>query len=366
MKKLFFFFSLLTVLFLFACSWQAPSEIQIKGSPSLKFSLDMDFSEMFKEMMNDAFLTTDNKVVIQNCVNAPEFMTFLIHVDLCKDQTIDLSGIPDIGNPSGIVNIPVDRKLFDSNTKLPVNNFNNNLKGFKFDTDNIKSNLFVDGSRIVEKLGINISLDSVSSTINGFTEQRTSGVDLKSKIYNGREIPAGGENFSDIVKPALEKHEEMEINLSVVLKSGAIDVTYLRDPEIKVELVIWLPLVFKAEDKAEIKLPGFDGMGNFLNSLTESGMIEYLKLNIGLNVNPFREGKFVIQNPVNEYKIIELSMSANAIGFELTEEKVKYFDNTFTPDFKISFAENARLGIPKALKIMNVSMDAKINHTIEL
>jgi hypothetical protein len=322
----------------------------------------MDFSEMFKEMMNDAFVTTDNKVVIQNCVNAPDYMTFLIHVDLCN-QKIDLG----IGNQSGIINIPADRNLINSNTKLPVNNFKKNLEGFKFDTDNIKSNLFVDGSPIVEKLEIKISLDSVSKNISGFTYPRTSGVDLKSKIYNGREIPAGGENFSGIVKPSLEDNKEMEINLSVVLKSGNINADVLRDPEIKVELVIWLPLVFKAEDKAAIKLPGFDGMGNFLNSLTASGMIEYLNLNIGLNVNPFKEGKFVIQNPVNGYEIIRLGMSANAIGFELTEEDVKYFnDNTFTPDFKIAFAQGARLGIPKALKIMNVSMGARINHTIEL
>jgi len=368
MKKLFFFFTLLLILFFIsACNWQVPSKIQIKGNPSLKFSLGMDFSEMFKEMMNDAFNTNDNTVVIQNCVNAPNYMTFLIHVDLCN-QEIDLSEITGSGNQSGSISIPPKTNLIPpQKTKLPVNNFKKNLEGFKFDAENIKSSLFVGGSSIVDKLTINVFMDSHSEVINGFTNPKTGGIDLKNRIYYGTEIPVGGRDFSEIVRPSLENHNEMEINLSVDLKAGIVDTADLREPNLKVELVIWLPLVFKADDNAAIKLPGFDGMGEFINSLTKSGMIEYLKLDIGLNENPFKNGKFVIQNPKDGYEIIKLGMTGNAIGFVLKEENVKYFnDNTFIPDFKISFAQNATLGIPKTLKLMSVSMDARINHTIDL
>jgi len=368
MKKFFFFFPLLTVLFFMsACKWRVPSEIQVKGSPALKFSLDMDFSEMFKEMMDDAFKTDDKTVVIQNCINAPEHMTFLIHVDLLN-QGINLGEEIPPADPSGNINLPLDTPLISPQiTKLPVNNFSKNLEGFTFDTDNIKSSLFVDGSPIVDKLKINITLDSQSEVINGFTTPKTSGIDVNSKTYSRTAMPDGGEDFSDIVKPSLVNHREMEINLSVDLKAGTIPAADLNDPKIKVELVIWLPLVFKADDEAAIKLPGFDGMGDFLNSLTESGMIDYLKLDIGLNVNPFKEGKFVMQNHANGYEILRMDMTGNAIGIVLSQEKIKYFnDNTFTPEFKILYSKGGELGIPKTLKVMSVSMNAKIDHTIEL
>jgi hypothetical protein len=271
-------------------------------------------------------------------------------------------------NPEG--EFPLSKRILlidNEQISLPLSTFGEILENFTFKPDGIVAKLFINGSDIVKK--VNIELDSNYASQEDIDAKNitlgSSGIDPSKKIYEGDKIPNGGVsiNISDFLK----KHENLEIALNVFLEEGTeISVDLLSNPSITVELVIWLPLVFIAGDSSEIKFPEFEGLGDFLISLTESGVIESLKLQIGLNENPFKNGEFVIRDTSGGY-IISCPITNTSVGFELTEGNVKYINNnkdTFAPEFSIKFNDGATLGIPKELKIMSVSMDAQLLYEI--
>jgi hypothetical protein len=239
------------------------------------------------------------------------------------------------------------------------------LPGFKFNTANIKSKLYVDGTPLVDKVKIKMDLNSTEQ-INNKMSRQSSGIESGGE-YSGVDLPSGGVDVN--VYSFLDKQEDLKINLDVSLAAGTtINAADLDNPEIAVELVIWLPLEFIAGDNAEFKLP-FDGMGEFLISIAESEMIENLSLNIGLNKNPFSGGKFVIQNLADGYKI-ECPIEEASIGFNIKKEDVDYInkekENQLDFQFNITFNKDAVLGIHRTLKIMTVSLEANVDHTISL
>jgi hypothetical protein len=387
MKKSFSFFSLLSILFLIlACDWQVPSKIQIKGSPSVTFAIGIDFSEMFREMMRDAFYDSEHdrdNLVIQDCINAPEWMTFLIRVGLVDyDQEIEGS-INDAVEVGGNFTLPEDVHLIQTETTLLFSEFGNFLKDFIFNTDEIESSLFINISDDPMFGDIKIKLDFVDSTpspknvidgkISEISKKSSDFFNINDREYTGVGVPAGSAAVD--IKDFLNEKEDIVIKLDVFLeKNTSYPIALLNKLkeqnklDIDVELFIWLPLVFESESEAELNLPGFEGLGGFLRSLSESGMIEYLKLEIGLNKNPFKDGEFVIRD-ADEYEITAFPMDETAMGFELKEDAIKYIndrEDKFEPEFIISFDEKTKLGIPKKLEIMTVSVDAKINHTIKI
>jgi hypothetical protein len=371
MKKIISFFSFLLILFLIsACNWQIPSKIQLKGSPSLKFALDMDFSEMFREMMGDAFYTGDNNIVIQDCThNAIQDMTFLIRVGLV-DEALDAGSILD--NPT--VPLPTDKKIFSNRVELPLSSLGNFLEGFKFNTAGINSSLFIDGSAIVDKIKLNLKFTDSQGQIHQVINNEkitpgASGVNPASKVYDIKNvIPPGGRPIDALARQFVGAKEDLTIDLDVILEAGPYSASLLNNSRVAVELVFWLPLIFESDGTPELKMPGFDGMGDFLKSLSDAGMIKYLKLQIGLNSNPFQNGNFVVLNTEdNNAEVFKIQMTGTSMGFELGEERLNYINNNpFSPDFKILFKEGALLRIPRTLKLMSVSLDAKIDHTIEI
>jgi hypothetical protein len=375
MKKIISFFSFLLILFLIsACNWQIPSKIQLKGSPSLKFALDMDFSEMFREMMGDAFNSNNEAIAIQDCTNnAIQDMTFLIRVGLV-DEAIDINSIFGTlppGNPT--VPLSTDTKLFSNRVELPLSSLGNFLEGFKFNTTGIKSSLFIDGSDIVEHIKLDLKFTDSQGQIhpvinNDIIPRGASGVNPTGKAYDKNVIPPGGRSIDTLARQFVGAKEDLTIDLDVILSAGAYSASLLNNSRVAIELVFWLPLVFEpVPPKAEFILPGFEGMGEFLKSLSESGMIESLKLQIGLNRNPFKDGDFIIRDAHDGYEI-ECPMSETLIGFEIKKNDIKHINdnkNTFKPEFKILFDGKDTLRIPRTLKLMSVSLGAEINHTID-
>jgi hypothetical protein len=112
-------------------------------------------------------------------------------------------------------------------------------------------------------------------------------------------------------------------------------------------------------------------MGEFLVSLTESDMINSLKLEIGLSQNPFSEGEFVIRNNETDetFYDIKCPMGDKFIEFNIGEKDVKYINEKkekYNPEFRISFDDSDTLRIPKTLKIMTISLEAEVDHTISI
>jgi hypothetical protein len=378
MKKFFTFLSFTPVLLLvFACDLQTPKAIQIKGSPELKFTANWEV-DFFSDMMKSAFGgDNDNGPDIYECINAPGYKTFLIRIEIFNDSVslknllnnnntnIDDTNV-QINNISG--KYKLDKEIIlasSSNDKisLPFSGFVDYLDGFKFKTDDIKSKLYVNGSDIVS--AITIELTNGSSL--GSTKV------TKGSLPNGAHttlsaLPDDYGSKSDVF-PAdlLNNANHMNIGYKIYLaKNEEIDTTWLNEDHfLKAELVIWIPLVFKAgEDGAKLTFDSFKGIGDFLTSMSESGFIESLNFAVGMNANPFKDGTLVIGDSSHE---IKNPMSANALNFTLNEEDVKYInENSFDPEFIISFERNAEIGIPKIFRITTVSLTAKLSYTVEL
>jgi hypothetical protein len=366
MKKFFTFLSFTPVLLLvFACDLQTPKAIQIKGSPELKFTANWEV-DFFSDMMQSAFGgDSDNGPDIYECINAPGYKTFLIRMKIF-DDSVDLNNKVSNTNNSEKFTLPQKIDLASSNNdpiELPFSGFKDYLDGFKFKTNDIKSKLYVDGSEIVSAIKIKLT-DSVSlepTTVTPSSLQNNAHTTLSALPDNDGGI--------DNIFPAslLNNNNDVKIGYEIYLDSGTeIEASWLnKNHSFKAELVIWIPLVFEAgETGAELTFDSFKGIGDFLTSMSESGFIESLKIAVGMNANPFKDGTLVIRD--DSYKI-ENPMSANALNFTLSEKDVKYINEyNFDPEFIISFERNAEIGIPKIFRITTVSLTAKLSYTVEL
>jgi hypothetical protein len=389
MKKIFSLFSLLLILFI-VLSCELPENIHIKGNPKLKFAAGLDFSEEFREMMRNAFYDGENdqdNLVILDCTNDTlKWMTFLIRVGLVDfDQEIT-GDIVSIEVPGNTFTLPDDVHLIQTSTTFHFSEFGKFLKGFNFGTDatnKIESSLFIISSDALFD-NIKINLDFVDSDgehiksgiSNGNISNKPSGINLNGGEYKGVGVPTGGVSVD--VTEFFNNEEDIKIKLDVFLEKNteypAALLEKLREQnkqEIDVELVMWLPLFFEAGDAAEFNLPGFEDLGEFLYSLTadSDNMIKSLKLEIGLDNNPFQDGAFIVRNTKDEKEIFKVAMDADAITFDVRAEDIDYINgienkDNFITESIIKFSKGAKFGIPRTLKIMSIAMEAGIEHTI--
>jgi hypothetical protein len=348
-----------------------PDKIHFTGTPKFKFAAGLDFTDVFADLMGEAFNIGGENLIVQNCVNAPDCMTYLIRMELVN-QDIPTSDIPGY-TPGGNFTSSEEKKLISVNPTLPLSDFGNTLDGFKFNTANIQSKIYVDGSSIVEK--INIKLDF--KEIEQFNENipcKSSGIE-NSGEYRGENLPAGGKSVD--IKTFLENQENLEINLDVSLPAGKeISADDLINPWITVELLVWLPLDFKYGAASEFKLNGLDDLGDFLFSLTTDSddMVKSLKLEIGFDNNPFKDGKFIVRNIKDNEEIFDVNMDSDSISFNVSSKDIAYInefkeknnDAEFETESIIKFDKSSTLKIPKTLKIMSIAMEADLENTISI
>jgi len=371
MRKCYFYLSLaLAVLLVFACNFEIPSAVQIKGNPSLRFTANMDFSDIFSDITNEAF-GSENNTTIQKCKNVPNVQTFLIRMEIINETfSIDQDLFTTSG---GFITVPISQTVYstkDSDTdavELSFTNFGDILEGFKFSEEGIESKLFVNAPE-----GFNIELKFGTAgdiTIVNFTNPKTSGINLSSDEYAGTALPPGGESI-DIAK-YLVKQEDMEIEIDIILRAGTHPAALLNSPVV-VELVVWLPLVFEADGVvnvdgiagAELKLPNLEGVGSFISEMPD--MVKSLSLNIGLNQNPFTNGIIIVRS---EELSIKNPLSGPSFNFAFSESDIKFItspDNSFEPEFCIFMKNGSILEIPKEFRIMTISIEAKLDHTIDI
>ena len=397
-KYLSFLFIILIIFSVNSCDWQVPSEIHIKGSPSLKLAVGMDFSETFKSMMDNAFNSDGNDLIIQSCpkaVNTPfNLMTFLIRIKIAEitiddfKKKFNISQIQSIlgGGSSKLKDFSFLNPAFnndypisdsgDDSISLPLN-FGDILDGFLFNDEIIKSKVFISGSDIANVLKVKLdfnfiddngAVENVLQEISDFTPQ-ASGIDPDVKVYNGFELPSGG---ADDIFPAtfINKNGNLVIDYQILIDNDkpVNAAMFNDDANVQVELLVWFPLKFETSPDrgAVFKLVDFDVMGDFFNSISESGIIEAIKLQIELNVNPFEDGKLIITNETDGKIINCPPMTPKIITLNFTEDDVKYINNNlFKPKFSIVFNDlGDDLPIPRELKIMTVSVDTVINYSI--
>jgi hypothetical protein len=390
MKKIISFFSFLSILF-FVFSCDLPENIHVTGSPKLRFAAGLDFSEEFREMMHDAFYDSESErdnLVIQDCTNdSIRWMTFLIRVGLV-DYNQEIEGSIDDYEISGdFFTLPADVQLIKTETTLHFSEFGNFMEGFRFATDGtnkIESAFFIKSSNAIFN-SINIELDfadldetPIKSGFNGKISNKPSNINLAANEYKGIGIPKGGVEVD--ITEFLNDDKNVKIKLFVFLeKDTEYPVTLLNKLkennklDVDVELVIWLPLVLEAGKDAELKLLGFEDLGEFLYSLTvdSDDMIKSLKLEIGLDNNPFNGGTFIVRNTEDNNEIFKVGMDADSIAFDVRAEDIAYINRIegkekFETESVVKFHEGAQLRIPRTLKIMSIALEAEIDYTISL
>jgi hypothetical protein len=272
---------------------------------------------------------------------------------------------------------------------IPPADLGDFLDGFEFDTDRIEYKLYISGSSIVDKLaiylyfGVNAQaktgtpfiVKDKNTTLPRQEAQITTGIVDGKEVYTGTDIPEGGKPV-DQLEQIFNSDQDLEIGYRVFLEAGTvIDPDWLdTEHDITVEIVIWLPLEFKAkgdkkvngQEGAEITLPDLGGVGGFIASLTNSGYIDRLDLTIELNENPFPGGTLIIRN--DSIKDITNPLTGNNLVIKLDTDTIEQINavSSFEPEFSIFMKNGDDLKIPKELRIMTVTMDAGVNHTIEI
>jgi hypothetical protein len=391
MKKICAFSVLaLITLIIFACT--IPSSIEIKGTPSFELAVDMDFSDMFSEMMEGAFGSDDNELKVLECTHSSlSEKTFLIYMNILEDDLAsDING-SSLNSLSDKDPISSDFTLVSTKEKptlleldpitLPISGFGDFLDGFKFDEDKIKSNIYISSSDsdIAESIGIKLKFNSGSEKTSDNSTGKSSGISSSADKYEKDDIPADGLFSSKDVFPPelLNDHDPMDIDFTIYLKNGEeFNTEWLTKADIKVELVIWIPLIFEPDEDdgklttvngekgAELKLPGLEALGSFISDLPE--LIKSLDLAIGMNTNPFQDGSLVIRNDNNVFnhnKLID-----NKLHFSFKEDEIKKINEmeTFEPEFSIFIPKGKNLKIPRDFRIVTFSLGAEIDLVIEL
>lgn len=361
MKRLFSFFPLLLVfLGVLACDLEIPTVVEIRGTPSLKLNVNLDFNELFQDMFDDAFDSEDNEMVVLDCIHDSIVnKTFVISMLLYNEKR-DIPEIPSDGD------VTANLELVNSKTTLTLGNFDGFLDGFLFKKQDIKSKLFIGGSDIVDEFETTLSYGNPEISIDhkGKTTPPDSGISRDDKEYEESALMSGGIDID--ISDYLSKKIDMEMELKIVLPAGNYDPDDFSDATVRVELVIWLPMVFVPEgDEAEFKLPGFEELGNLFSSLAEAEMFKSIKVEVEIAPeNPFVEGKLVIRNkndPVYKFPEREMKQEAFEIFFEKKDLDYINSRENIELEFIILYDNNEELPIQKNLNIMSISIEAEIS-----
>ena len=395
MKKIYVLLMMVFAAF-FACT--LPSSIEIKGSPKLRFSANMDFSNMFNGMMSDAFGSgasgsgTSGNITQQDCVNVPDVQTFIIRMEILNDDfplEIDHPTEPTIVIVDGVTielkppdngKYTLDEKLELASTSstggepisVPLSSLAEVLNGFEF-KDSVKASFYISGSDFINIVNVELDFGDEKVEISGI-DARASGIDTTSDFYTETKIPEGGHIIEGFAEKFLNAKNDLEVTFDIFCPEGeTIDLAWFNEEKkatvtVVAELVIWLPLEFVAPEPegADLNFPAsfFDGAGQFVKSSTE--FMKSLKLDIGMNTNPFKSATLIVQSGDID---IQNPLGAKSLLFNISEddmEKIKAQGASFSPTFSIHFNKGGELVIPRNFKITTVSLVAYLDFVKDL
>lgn len=393
MKKICAFPGVILILFfVFACT--LPSEIEVTGSPSIKFAANMDFGHYFSGMMDNSVNSDSHTKTIPGTNPTLEYRVFILRMEIFRKENykceVDESSF--VGDQGNIlingVEIPVDRvetdKKFvvledeaviassDDPHTTSFKGLEDYLEGFEF--VGIQSKIYISGTKLADSVSIDLHRvipgqpDEILVKEGDITEKIPSGLESVEE-YPGLELPPGGTNIdiADIIntggdlhikyKIYLPKHSEIEYDL--------FDETHT----IVAEIVIWLPMTFESiVEDAKFKFPDFfNGITDVLKSLSGTGCIEDMGIKIAIDpLNPFGHGIFIMSDAA--YGDINSTLDEHNFFINLTKEELDYInDNPFDPSFTVTYPEiHSLLEIPKGdIMITTVTLDAKLNYNAE-
>jgi len=399
MNKFFAFPGIILILFfVFACTM--PSEIEIKGSPSLEFNINMDLNDYFSDMIDNA-LNVDNEVKTIPCTN-PTLKTkvFLLHMEIFRKEdykcekdeasfggdnddkgTITINGVEisvdlikdEIGG-SKKFRLTKEEVIAESEEPyiMTFDGLEDNIEGFEF--TGIKSKVYIYGTEIAKVISIEIkqnNTDKPNIIIEPDGENlRESSVVESIKEYTNTALPSGGKDID--ISDAINRGGDLSFDYKIYISEGKdIDYDWLDNPQtIVAEIVIWFPMTLESKkENAVFKFSDFfDGLGDVIKSLAGSGYIENMSIKMAMDpLNPFGKGIFIISD--DGYGDIKNPLEDLSFLINLNEEEIDYINkNPFDPRFFILYEKKGtKLEIPSGdIMITTISLDAKFNYTMEL
>jgi hypothetical protein len=412
-KNVFFWGFTVLALFFFACEFNIPKAIELKGTTSFKFAEKVNIGDMFTDVLkseieNNVKNNDENdeiKMTILPCDNTDVF-TFVIHMELL-DQPVnldndnpaldlpgsDLDDYIDILVQDESVILTEDRDLIflDEPMILPLSSIGSLLEGFEF--KGIKTKLYLSGSSIVKKLKININIDTIEIDENdeeitenyrtydfdwrdSDKENKDSGFENWKDGYTFNALPDGG---VEIEFPANGK--DAAVSFTVVVPEGTeLLLSDFDDGSIKVEVVVWLPFVLEAVgDGAEISFPDgalFSDKDDLFGRSAPgeenlmADVLENLYLEIKLDHNPFLGSNLTVWSENND-NIIKITnpLNTNSLSFTISDDDMKKINDPdyfpFTPNFKMEFPSGAELSFPREFNALEFIFSAKINYRMD-
>ena len=413
MRILFVFTALvLTFFILTACGpVTLPSEVHVKGEAEVRVNAKINIGSIFTDILENSVNNNDNMSILP-CIKTSA-LTYVIYMPLFPSDgntgefsiTYDELSRPvlpvfpgmtdiDIGNffkdsdlnYSGAYELESDKDLINPNSplKLPLSSIGDLLDGFEFDR-RYQAKLYFSGTDLLDKLATDITINEKITPIPSKKMANTGDITIENKSsgwnqswggdlkeYTGTTSPNGGLE----VDIPLDGNDVI-VDFRVYLPKGTkLEINDFINGQINIELVIWLPLVFKSvKEGAVIELPKgalFSASDDVFGRTNEEekGVTQYIErmsLNIEFNENPFKGSELVVTSKAKNGELIEIKrrLSGNSLVFSISEEdliKINLPNNwPFIPDFKMIFSQGAVLSLPRDFKTKTFVFNALIN-----
>jgi len=420
----------------FACQFSIPTAVEIIGNPSAKFAEEIDVGKKFEDLIRHG-IDKDERLTMIPCTNDEiEIITNIIYLELINEEYDDLedkthihlifpSAAPDLSEFIGVKKLDEDKILIarDPNNRLviPLSELGSILPGFVFydgkdadenvvtDQDGVyKTKLYFSGSDILVKSKVRVILEEVYIEGNEEKykpielpkdefdiEDQSSGIENGTEEYAGKSCPSGG---IDIGIPLTGK--DIAISFEVFIPEGTD--LYLSDfgaSNIIVELLLWLPLKFKAvKEDASLFFPEdyfFNPTKDIFGRKEKDSeslafdIIESLSVDVNFKKHPFKDAELIIWNYKEfdeEGNLINSSVDEkwesihsnkgviirspigkdDALSFTVAEDKMKEINNPdnwpFAPDIIIGFNKNDTLSFKKDFNASEFAFKAKVHY----
>jgi len=369
MKRLHIFPVFSIFLVLFAC--QIPTAIEVRGTPELHFSSEMNIGNMFAQELEDGF--AQSAFTLMRCTNPANF-TYIVHSDLFNEE-IDIDNKPegnDFEDEDYDVELTEQKNLVNPSEPkiLPFSGLGKLMDGFIFKDS--KTFLFMSGAEVVERLWLGITIDGGTEESIEIIRNISSGREKWGDQYAAKDVPPDGYEI-DLTLDG----NDVNVDYRIYGEAGQ---TFSRDDfdgvDIRVEFVIWLPMEFVAvKNGAEFLFPSiFFGEGDLFGRESQDAesvamdIIESLSMIIKLNTNPFLGKELVVSSGEN----IEIRgpIKTNSLNYAFDEEKMVLINDPvnwpFVPALKIVFDNGDILKFPRVFKAAEIIFSARIKFMIDL
>jgi hypothetical protein len=387
-----------------------PSSVGVKAKPSVSLPIkpgSANLDELFSDAVQGGFSEGGD---VYDCPNE-ETLTFLIY--FAHEGEGALNGVapgpqpsPSLVSRSVLSAAPGGRASIRKSETASMDDY---LKGFEF--SDVKAYFYVssDEATTLNKFGpkpdikVNytdkdgnenqtiVLLGNKKITIQPGADgiDKSAFIDAEDSSYTSATFPPSsltgkGEDISDKITELLNDHpQSMEFECTITevedQTPDGLSMTNFnnaKDASLKVELLIWIPLKFKAgADGAELKFPDMfdadeDLFGRNADGQEEDSMLDMMKslsLEIKLNKDAFKGGALVITGGYPQVTLGPYSVD-ESLKMDITSDKIGQLKKTrvFAPDVGIKFKQDDTFDVLKGLGATSINFTADIDYKFEL